>query len=215
MSESRQPCGACKMYRRKCTEDCVFAPHFPPDDHEKFEVAHKVFGASNVGKLLSALDASERALCVESLVFEAQARIHNPMYGCLDTIFLLQQYYTKIALELKQAKEEMASYEALYYLQQQVKPCRGHVHGGPMMICEPQEHEQRQQPMLYENYDQQQASYIYDDNLGSNMAQVQQVQGIGDHHNMQEDYQNLSDEDYLSLNLCPPLSLLHDFDFEF
>ncbi|CAI7776685.1 unnamed protein product [Closterium sp. NIES-54] len=46
------PCAACKSLRRKCTRECIFLPYFPRDDPEKFARVHKVFGASNVSKML-------------------------------------------------------------------------------------------------------------------------------------------------------------------
>ncbi|XP_019427349.1 PREDICTED: LOB domain-containing protein 29-like isoform X2 [Lupinus angustifolius] len=53
---SGSPCGACKFLRRKCVKGCVFAPYFC---HEQgathFAAIHKVFGASNVSKLLTHL----------------------------------------------------------------------------------------------------------------------------------------------------------------
>lgn len=46
------PCASCKLLRRRCAKDCVFAPYFPSDDPHKFAIVHKVFGASNVSKML-------------------------------------------------------------------------------------------------------------------------------------------------------------------
>ena len=46
------PCAACKSLRRKCTKACVFLPYFPREDADKFARVHKVFGASNVSKML-------------------------------------------------------------------------------------------------------------------------------------------------------------------
>lgn len=46
------PCAACKLLRRRCTRDCVFAPYFPAHEPQKFGSVHKVFGASNVNKML-------------------------------------------------------------------------------------------------------------------------------------------------------------------
>lgn len=46
------PCASCKLLRRRCAEDCTFAPYFPPDDPHKFAIVHKIFGASNVSKML-------------------------------------------------------------------------------------------------------------------------------------------------------------------
>lgn len=49
------PCAACKLLRRRCAQDCVFAPYFPADEPQKFANVHKVFGASNVNKMLQVL----------------------------------------------------------------------------------------------------------------------------------------------------------------
>ena len=49
------PCAACKLLRRRCAEDCVFAPYFPADEPQKFASVHKVFGASNVNKMLQVI----------------------------------------------------------------------------------------------------------------------------------------------------------------
>ncbi|KAI4385514.1 hypothetical protein MLD38_003530 [Melastoma candidum] len=46
------PCAACKILRRRCVDKCVLAPYFPPTEPSKFIVAHRVFGASNIIKLL-------------------------------------------------------------------------------------------------------------------------------------------------------------------
>jgi hypothetical protein len=46
------PCAACKLLRRRCAEECPFSPYFSPLEPQKFAAVHKVFGASNVSKLL-------------------------------------------------------------------------------------------------------------------------------------------------------------------
>lgn len=46
------PCAGCKLLRRKCVKDCVFAPYFPAKEPYKFAIVHKIFGASNVNKML-------------------------------------------------------------------------------------------------------------------------------------------------------------------
>lgn len=46
------PCASCKLLRRRCTQECIFAPYFPSDDPRKFAIVHKVFGASNISKML-------------------------------------------------------------------------------------------------------------------------------------------------------------------
>lgn len=52
------PCAACKILRRRCAEKCVLAPYFPPTEPLKFTIAHRVFGASNIIKLLQVIKNS-------------------------------------------------------------------------------------------------------------------------------------------------------------
>ncbi|MBA0617691.1 hypothetical protein Goshw_007406 [Gossypium schwendimanii] len=92
MTGSGAPCGACKFLRRKCVRGCVFAPYFC---HEQgathFAAIHKVFGASNVSKLLAHLPVSDRCEAAVTISYEAQARLQDPIYGCVSHIFALQQ----------------------------------------------------------------------------------------------------------------------------
>lgn len=95
------PCGACKFLRRKCTATCVFALHFAPDQTLKFANVHRIFGASNVGKLLEELPAASREDAVSSLSYEAEARINDPVYGCVGALFALQQQVRLVACVLR------------------------------------------------------------------------------------------------------------------
>ncbi|XP_019058921.1 PREDICTED: LOB domain-containing protein 20 isoform X2 [Tarenaya hassleriana] len=86
------PCGACKFLRRKCVSGCIFAPHFGSDQGAaRFAAVHKVFGASNVSKLLHHIPANRRHDAVVTISYEAQARLSDPVYGCVSTILALQQ----------------------------------------------------------------------------------------------------------------------------
>ncbi|BAU00182.1 LOB domain-containing protein 36 [Vigna umbellata] len=109
-SSSNSPCAACKFLRRKCTQECVFAPYFPPDNPQRFAYVHKVFGASNVAKLLNELSASQRDDAVKSLAYEAEARLRDPVYGCVGLISVLQHRLRQIQVELNNAKKELATY---------------------------------------------------------------------------------------------------------
>uniref|UniRef100_A0A453J175 LOB domain-containing protein n=1 Tax=Aegilops tauschii subsp. strangulata TaxID=200361 RepID=A0A453J175_AEGTS len=95
------PCGACKFLRRKCARGCVFAPYFC---HEQgaahFAAIHKVFGASNVSKLLAHLPISDRAEAAVTVSYEAQARLRDPVYGCVAHIFALQQQVMTLQAQL-------------------------------------------------------------------------------------------------------------------
>ncbi|GAB2282280.1 hypothetical protein Dimus_016828 [Dionaea muscipula] len=110
MAGSGSPCGACKFLRRKCVKGCVFAPHF---SHEQgaslFAAIHKVFGASNVSKLLSQLPVSQRAEAAVTISYEAQARLHDPIYGCVSHIFHLQQQVINLQALVATLREQAAS----------------------------------------------------------------------------------------------------------
>ncbi|KAK7378451.1 hypothetical protein VNO80_03893 [Phaseolus coccineus] len=101
------PCGACKFLRRKCVRGCVFAPYFC---HEQgathFAAIHKVFGASNVSKLLAHLPVSDRCEAAVTISYEAQARLQDPIYGCVAHIFSLQQQVVNLQAQLVHLKEQ-------------------------------------------------------------------------------------------------------------
>ncbi|KAJ0963603.1 hypothetical protein J5N97_028725 [Dioscorea zingiberensis] len=103
------PCGACKFLRRKCTRDCIFAPYFNCEQGPaRFAAIHKVFGASNVSKLLSHVPVPERCEAVVTIAYEAQARIRDPVYGCVSHIFALQHQVALLQAQLMQMKAQLA-----------------------------------------------------------------------------------------------------------
>ncbi|KAK4798769.1 hypothetical protein SAY86_031095 [Trapa natans] len=112
-SSSTSPCAACKFLRRKCQPECVFAPYFPPDQPQKFANVHKVFGASNVTKLLNELLPHQREDAVNSLAYEADMRLRDPVYGCVGVISLLQHQLRQLQLDLSCAKSELSKYQNL------------------------------------------------------------------------------------------------------
>ncbi|KAK9057377.1 hypothetical protein SSX86_022212 [Deinandra increscens subsp. villosa] len=109
MTGSGSPCGACKFLRRKCMKGCVFAPYFC---HEQgathFAAIHRVFGASNVSKLLGNLPLCDRSEAAATIAFEAQARLQDPIYGCVSHIFALQQQVVSLQSQLVSLREQAA-----------------------------------------------------------------------------------------------------------
>ncbi|KAL5731538.1 LOB domain-containing protein 4 [Ranunculus cassubicifolius] len=101
------PCAACKLLRRRCAHDCVFAPYFPADEPQKFANVHKVFGASNVNKMLQELPEHLRSDAVSSMVYEANARVRDPVYGCVGAISSLQQQIDALQTQLAIAQAEV------------------------------------------------------------------------------------------------------------
>ncbi|KAI6673582.1 hypothetical protein NL676_001488 [Syzygium grande] len=104
------PCGACKFLRRKCISGCIFAPYFGSDQGAaKFAAVHKVFGASNVSKLLLHIPVNRRQDAVVTISYEAQARLADPVYGCVSTILALQQQVATLQAELSLVQTQLTS----------------------------------------------------------------------------------------------------------
>ncbi|KAL2492549.1 Protein LATERAL ORGAN BOUNDARIES [Abeliophyllum distichum] len=101
------PCAACKFLRRKCMPGCIFAPYFPPEEPQKFANVHKIFGASNVTKLLNELLPHQREDAVNSLAYEAEARVRDPVYGCVGAISFLQRQVERLQKELDAANADL------------------------------------------------------------------------------------------------------------
>ncbi|MBA0870338.1 hypothetical protein Goshw_011067 [Gossypium schwendimanii] len=104
-------CGACKFLRRKCTNECVFAPYFCYDEAANhFAAVHKVFGASNASKLLLHLPIHNRSDAAITIAYEALARIRDPIYGCVAHIFALQQQVAGLQEEIETLINQMANH---------------------------------------------------------------------------------------------------------
>ncbi|CAD6229302.1 unnamed protein product [Miscanthus lutarioriparius] len=101
------PCAACKLLRRRCAQECPFAPYFSPHEPHKFAAVHKVFGASNVSKMLLEVAEGERADAASSLVYEANLRMRDPVYGCMGAISMLQQQVNALEAELEAVRGEI------------------------------------------------------------------------------------------------------------
>ncbi|XP_075090526.1 LOB domain-containing protein 25-like [Nicotiana tabacum] len=107
---SNPPCAACKFLRRKCLPSCIFAPYFPPEEPIKFTTVHKVFGASNVSKLLNEIQPHQREDAVNSLAYEAEARLKDPVYGCVGAISVLQKQVIRLQKELDATNADLMRY---------------------------------------------------------------------------------------------------------
>ncbi|KAK4750161.1 hypothetical protein SAY87_027610 [Trapa incisa] len=88
-------CASCKLLRRRCANDCIFAPYFPSDDPHRFAIVHKE------------LRIHQRADAVNSLVYEANSRVRDPVYGCLGAISYLQNQVAQLQMQLAVVQAEI------------------------------------------------------------------------------------------------------------
>ncbi|XP_068636102.1 LOB domain-containing protein 30-like [Aristolochia californica] len=104
------PCGACKFLRRKCVIGCIFAPYFDAEQGAgRFAAVHKVFGASNVFKLLVQIPDHKRLDAIVTICYEAQARLRDPVYGIVSYILALQQQVVNLQNELAVVQTHLSS----------------------------------------------------------------------------------------------------------
>ncbi|KAJ4972187.1 hypothetical protein NE237_005286 [Protea cynaroides] len=107
---STSSCAACKFLKRKCIPNCIFAPYFRSDESPKFAIVHKVFRASNVSRILAEVPEQQRADAVNSLAYEAELRLRDPVYGCIGTIAILQNQMHQLQHDLAIARARLALY---------------------------------------------------------------------------------------------------------
>ncbi|CBI31503.3 unnamed protein product, partial [Vitis vinifera] len=85
----------------------------------KFINAHKIYGASNIVKCLQELPESKRADAVSSMVYEANARIRDPVYGCAGAISHLLKRLNDVQAELAMTQAEILIMQSQQQQQQQ------------------------------------------------------------------------------------------------
>ncbi|GER41366.1 LOB domain-containing protein, partial [Striga asiatica] len=76
-------CAVCKYQRRRCTPNCPLAPYFPANNSNTFQNVHRLFGVSNITKILDSLhNSDEKEDAMKSIIFEAEMRRRYPVHGC-------------------------------------------------------------------------------------------------------------------------------------
>ncbi|GLT74361.1 hypothetical protein SLA2020_461640 [Shorea laevis] len=101
-------CAACKYLRRRCPSDCIFSPYFPPNDPQRFACVHRIYGASNVARMLQQLPENQRAPAVDCLYYEAQCRVQDPVYGCVGLVSLLYEQIHNAETEIANTQAQIA-----------------------------------------------------------------------------------------------------------
>ncbi|GMH06773.1 hypothetical protein Nepgr_008613 [Nepenthes gracilis] len=70
----------------------------------------QIFGASNVSKLLNEILPHQREDAVSSLAYEAEARLKDPVYGCVAAISVLQSQVVRLQKELEATNADLLRY---------------------------------------------------------------------------------------------------------
>ncbi|KAH7686486.1 Lateral organ boundaries LOB domain-containing protein [Dioscorea alata] len=107
-----QACAACKYQRRKCNPDCTLAPFFPADSQRQFLNAHRLFGVSNILRIIRGLDPVTRAEAMRSIIFQSNARALDPVGGCYRIILDLEQTIHALTAELSLVLQHLSFYRS-------------------------------------------------------------------------------------------------------
>lgn len=90
-------CASCKHQRKRCGPKCILAPYFPSARSRQFQAVHKVFGVSNVSKMICAVGThEERCRATQSMVWEAEWRIKDPISGCYGEYIRLRREFDRL-----------------------------------------------------------------------------------------------------------------------
>ncbi|KAJ8640627.1 hypothetical protein MRB53_017321 [Persea americana] len=108
----RSPCAACEFHGRRCYENCIFAPYFPSTDPERFESVNRIYGARTVGTMLQQTPVHLREDTVETMLFEARARIEDPIYGSVGIISRMQHEIVVARYKIAVMQQQIAYYKA-------------------------------------------------------------------------------------------------------
>ncbi|KAI0524255.1 hypothetical protein KFK09_003620 [Dendrobium nobile] len=105
-------CAACKYQRRRCTPDCTLAPHFPANNPRQFLNVHRLFGVSNILKILKTVEPHLHKEAMASIIFQANARARDPVGGCYRIILQLQHQHEALSSELQHVLNQISLYRA-------------------------------------------------------------------------------------------------------
>ncbi|KAJ7951622.1 LOB domain protein [Quillaja saponaria] len=131
-NSTTQACAACKYQRRKCAPDCILAPYFPHYRQRQFLNAHKLFGVSNITKIIKNLNPQDKENAMRTIMYQSDVRAIDPVGGCLKIIRDLQDQIEYNRAELELVLQQLAVFRAQAQQQQQ-----GHHHVYNMSNAEP------------------------------------------------------------------------------
>lgn len=109
---SPQACAACKYQRRKCNPDCTLAPYFPANQPRQFLNAHRLFGVSNILKIIRNLDPVHRTDAMRSIIFQSNVRAQDPVGGCHRIIRDLEDQIQRDSDELALVRRQLDIYRS-------------------------------------------------------------------------------------------------------
>ncbi|KAL6521740.1 hypothetical protein OROGR_018309 [Orobanche gracilis] len=105
-------CAVCKYQRRRCSPNCPLAPYFPSDQTKTFRNVHRLFGVSNVTKILDSLNTDDQKEdAMKSIIYEAEMRQRFPVHGCSMIVCQLRSQLHCAIEELRRIHAHIAAFK--------------------------------------------------------------------------------------------------------
>lgn len=115
---SKKACAACNFQRRKCSQDCLLSCYFPANNPEMFNNAHRLYGVSNMVKILNRIPKEKRDLAMRTIIYESYVRVLFPVHGCFALFMKYRNMIKECMEELDQVKMLLNNCKS-HHLQQQ------------------------------------------------------------------------------------------------
>lgn len=178
ISNGTQACAACKYQRRKCASDCALAPYFPHDRQRQFLNAHKLFGVSNITKIIRNLSPPDKDIAMRTIIYQSDARAKDPVGGCYRIIRELQYQIAYFKAELDVVIQQLELCKAQVYhqqQQQQLYPGDGvdHNNNNELVTCDNNNNNNS-----YQQYEGLMRCYYYDQGNNNNNNNEQQYMNM-------------------------------------
>uniref|UniRef100_A0A803LD89 LOB domain-containing protein n=1 Tax=Chenopodium quinoa TaxID=63459 RepID=A0A803LD89_CHEQI len=165
ISNGTQACAACKYQRRKCASDCALAPYFPHDRQRQFLNAHKLFGVSNITKIIRNLNPPDKDIAMRTIIYQSDARAKDPVGGCYRIIRDLHHQIAYCKAELDLVLQQLDLCKAQLYQQQHAQlyqiataltpqPLDPDSQGAEILTCDNDSYQQYQALMRCYYYDE-------------------------------------------------------------
>ncbi|PIA42981.1 hypothetical protein AQUCO_02000437v1 [Aquilegia coerulea] len=148
-------CAACKYQRRKCQPDCTLAPYFPPTYQTQFLNVHKLFGVSNILKIIRNLNTQfEKDEAMRTMIQEANNRAADPVGGSHRIVCYWKHQLDLHNAELDLVKNQLAMCRAqLQHAQQmQMNETKLHMMNMNNMVNVPGDDDQEQEQLVLVPY---------------------------------------------------------------
>ncbi|RVX05320.1 LOB domain-containing protein 22 [Vitis vinifera] len=123
--QAQAACASCKHQRKRCDSTCELAPYFPASKYREFQNAHKLFGVSNIQKILNAVEPEQRTAAAESLLLEGTFRREDPVYGSFGIVCKLESELDLCKQELYAVNRQLAYFKEREQLLQQKEQLEG------------------------------------------------------------------------------------------